>query len=475
MSGTEEINDAPMDVGVEITETERDPLVPPKKTMKRGVNGLQLMMMTYFSTCGGPFGIESAIEAAGPLYTLIGLVVIPLIWALPQALMAAELSLLFNTNGGNVVWVQGAFGDFVGWVNAYNNVGSTFSSMTLLVVLFVDYLPYQFSWWEAWLIKFGFIVIVTILNLVGLRFISRMSMLLAVLVVSPFVAMIIVTLVQGHEDWNSVLEQPPASYCNWALFCSTLIWAYGGYDSMGSLAGEVKGGKKTFVGGILGSFPLILINYFAPAYFGYLVNPHYNQWGSGYFTTIAYMLAEWLGIWTVVASTISSFGSFSTILATLARCIWVMAQTESKETIQQLPAFLSWSWQRHTGTIRPIAAIVFTGFVTSLMAILSFNTLVQIYLILRVVNLSCEYGALIRLRYTQPDTPRPFKVGGKLVAWLLPLPSLLLAGFAVFNAEWRVWAIGLTFNAFVIISYWVVFFIKKHTKSQHKVTDKINE
>lgn len=64
------------------------------------------MQITYFNTCGGPFGVEPAVEAAGPLWTLIALIVLPLFWSLPQAIMSAELSLLVNENGGNVVWVQ---------------------------------------------------------------------------------------------------------------------------------------------------------------------------------------------------------------------------------------------------------------------------------------------------------------------------------------------------------------------------------
>ena len=58
----------------------------------------------------------SAVAAGGPLLTLITIVGISIFWSLPQALMSAELSLMMEVNGGNVVWVQRAFGDFLGWV-----------------------------------------------------------------------------------------------------------------------------------------------------------------------------------------------------------------------------------------------------------------------------------------------------------------------------------------------------------------------
>lgn len=32
----------------------------------------QLILFTYFCTAGSPFGIESAVQAAGPMYTIAG-------------------------------------------------------------------------------------------------------------------------------------------------------------------------------------------------------------------------------------------------------------------------------------------------------------------------------------------------------------------------------------------------------------------
>jgi amino acid transporter len=79
------------------------------------------------------------------MLTIIALIVVPLVWSLPQALMSAELSLMIDENGGNVVWVQRAFGNFVGWMNAYNNLINSIMSLALLCQLFVTYLSYPFT------------------------------------------------------------------------------------------------------------------------------------------------------------------------------------------------------------------------------------------------------------------------------------------------------------------------------------------
>ena len=91
---------------------------------------------------------------------------------------------------------------------------------------------------------------------------------------------------------------------------------------------------------------------------------------------------------------------------------------------------------------------------TVLISAIPYNILVQIFLTIRVFNLACEYAALIRLRYTEPNTKRPFIVPGGLVgAWLLGVPSAILAGVCVATADWEAWAAGGIVNAFIGVSF----------------------
>ncbi len=81
---------------------------------------------------------------------------------------------------------------------------------------------------------------------------------------------------------------------------------------MGSMAGEVKGGRPTFLKGIIGSLPIIVANYFGPIMIGLPFSPNIQLWNSGWFTTLAQNIAPWLGGW-MVASSFIRF-SFSTML-----------------------------------------------------------------------------------------------------------------------------------------------------------------
>lgn len=81
---------------------------------RRVLGTLAFAAVAYFLTAGGPFGIEPAVIAAGPLPCFVVLGVLPLIWSLPQALVTAELASLIPDNGGYILWATDAFGDFAG-------------------------------------------------------------------------------------------------------------------------------------------------------------------------------------------------------------------------------------------------------------------------------------------------------------------------------------------------------------------------
>lgn len=55
----------------------------------------------------------------------------------------------------------------------------------------------------------------------------------------------------------------------------------------------MKGGTKTFFIGVLGAFPLILINYLFPVAIFYLPLPYYKDWDSDYFVLVAYKMNSW--------------------------------------------------------------------------------------------------------------------------------------------------------------------------------------
>jgi hypothetical protein len=52
---------------------------------------IPLAVMVFYSVSGGPFGVEASVRSAGNFYTLLGFLVMPLVWSLQEACMTAEL------------------------------------------------------------------------------------------------------------------------------------------------------------------------------------------------------------------------------------------------------------------------------------------------------------------------------------------------------------------------------------------------
>ena len=101
-----------------------------------------LVGVTFFAVCGGDYGLEDSVGAAGPALTLTGLLILPWVWSLPIALMTAELGSMIPEAGGYVMWINRAFGPGAAHMNAlWNLVSNTFDN-ALYPVMFVDYLRY---------------------------------------------------------------------------------------------------------------------------------------------------------------------------------------------------------------------------------------------------------------------------------------------------------------------------------------------
>jgi hypothetical protein len=100
------------------------------------------VVLVFYGVSGGPFGVEPAVAAGvsdrvalgfcdgfvfelqltgscalqGPLIALLGFIVLPIAWSIPEALITAELSTAFPEASGFVAWVTTAYGPFWGFM-----------------------------------------------------------------------------------------------------------------------------------------------------------------------------------------------------------------------------------------------------------------------------------------------------------------------------------------------------------------------
>jgi len=57
------------------------------RKLRRGVGTFSLVFILFFCTSGGPYTTETLIHSVGPGLGLLILVLVPLIWSLPEVLI----------------------------------------------------------------------------------------------------------------------------------------------------------------------------------------------------------------------------------------------------------------------------------------------------------------------------------------------------------------------------------------------------
>ena len=115
-----------------------------KPSKSKKLTLIPLIFLIYFEVAGGPFGEEPTVQAARPLLAILGFLIFPFIWSVPEALIIAELSTAFPDNGGFVIWADQAFGPFSGSLMGTWKFFSGVVNVAAFPVLCMDYLDKLF-------------------------------------------------------------------------------------------------------------------------------------------------------------------------------------------------------------------------------------------------------------------------------------------------------------------------------------------
>ena len=74
---------------------------PGVRSLKRAqVRVITVFFMIYILVSGGSFGIEDMVSSSGPGLTLLLLILLPIFWSMPMALIASELGSALPGEGG---------------------------------------------------------------------------------------------------------------------------------------------------------------------------------------------------------------------------------------------------------------------------------------------------------------------------------------------------------------------------------------
>src|SRR5262249_38945488 len=226
---------------------------------------LPLIGILYFTVSGGAFGLEDLVQATGPGLSLLLIVITPLIWSLPVALLVAELSSAIPEEGGYYRWVTRGLGRFWGFQEAWWIWMWTFVDMAIYPVLFVEYLH---NFWptmtatQQWGIKLGIIWSAAALNLRGARSVGRGAVISLGLVILPFAFLTAFGLFRmQHAPWAPFLTSEKSLPLTLGLGLSVVMWNYQGWDNISAFSGEVIRPAWTIPRALTFTLPLVMLSY----------------------------------------------------------------------------------------------------------------------------------------------------------------------------------------------------------------------
>ena len=297
-----------------------------------------IVFMLYCLVAAGAFGIEEMIPEAGPGMTLILLIIFPIIWAYPISNLVAECGAVLPSEGGVYVWVKEAFGEFWGFQAGWWGTVSTYITNGVYVALVAGYVSQMIPMSDiaAHAIKIGMILIFTIVNLMGLREVGKVSTILSVLILLAFALVAVVGLI----NWQTNPMEPmlPEDY---SIFDGVgggiciCIWMYCGYECISNMAGEVKN-PQVIPKGLMIAMPLVALTYVLPTLGGLACLPEgsWESWSTdggfdgqaiGYATVLTTYMGQAWGYVFLVIAIVSQCAIFNTYLASGSRGFFVLA------------------------------------------------------------------------------------------------------------------------------------------------------
>ncbi|XP_023516717.1 probable polyamine transporter At3g13620 [Cucurbita pepo subsp. pepo] len=408
------------------TTTPNSPIPAAKK-----LTLIPLIFLIYFEVAGGPYGEEPAVQAAGPLLAIIGFIVFPFIWSVPEALITAELSTAFPGNGGFVIWAQRAFGPFWGSLMGTWKILSGVINIAAYPVLCINYIqkiaPQLQSGWPRRTALLASSVVLAALNYIGLTIVGYVAVVLALLSILPFILMTLIAIpkIKPHR-WGNPGDKSIKT--DWNLYLNTLFWNLNFWDNVSTLAGEVEKPKKTFPIALFISVIITCLSYLIPllAVTG-AVDIQQSAWESGFHAQAAETLAgKWLKILLEIGACLSAIGLFEAQLSSSAYQILGMAE------IGILPKFFA---ARAKWFNTPWIGIVICTAISVGVSYLDFTDIVASANFMYSLGMLLEFSSFIWLRWKHSAMERPFKVPLELPGLIVMclVPSAFLVVLMVFT------------------------------------------
>lgn len=399
--------------------------MPSASTIKK-IRPLQLVAVIFFTVSGGPYGLEPLLTYAGQHGALLLLMLTPMVWDVPAIFTVLELNSMMPVEGGYYRWVKHALGTRMGFYEGWWTWLYTFVDLAIYPVLFVQYVSFFFPELASYKIPLCLFIIWSSagLNILGIVPVGRVSLLLGIAVLTPFLILVIAFFY--HHTGTFSLPSPSIkniAFPSLGMALYTVMWNCLGWDNITTYAEEVEKPVRSYLVSIFIAFALVLVVYFFTILVAQQSHINFTTLTDQGFPALGVLIGgRWLGILIAAGGMASTLGIYAAVLLSVSRVPKVMADDGL------LPVRLN---KLHPKFNTPYISIIICSLVVSLMVLWTFADLLIIDVTVYGAGLFLEYIALIKLRLKEPDTHRPFRVplniAGLCLMALLPLVVYCMA------------------------------------------------
>mmetsp|Transcript_16450 Transcript_16450/g.20877 ORF Transcript_16450/g.20877 Transcript_16450/m.20877 type:complete len:361 (+) Transcript_16450:689-1771(+) len=263
-------------------------------------------------------------------------------------------------------------------------------------------------------------VILAYLNYLGLEIVGKMSIVICIISMSPFIIMVLIGIPKvdpsrwfelpeegassGKAGWEDSGWLPLANVWGvlWRPLLNNLFWNLNSFDSGANFSGDTRDPGKNFPLGMFYGVILVGMSYFIPLVIAIgATDSLQSDWVDGYLAVAATQIGgRWLGAWTVFASGISNLALFQAEMTTDALEILGMAERG------MLPKIFATRSPHGTATYGILlGTIVIIG-----MSVADFRDIVEMLNFTYAISLLMEYAAFIKLRIAKKEVYRPYRV-----------------------------------------------------------------
>jgi APA family basic amino acid/polyamine antiporter len=282
--------------------------------------------------------------------------------------------------------------------------------------------PYDFVFTWAQPIAVLWLVVMTGVNYLGVRLGGAVQVFLTAIKIVSVAIVIGVAFFSAAPVGNAPDPIWPAAITGgvFSAFLAALaaaLWAYDGWEDLNLVGSEVQNPERNFPRALVGGVAVVALIYFLFSAACLKVLPFSSVAASAHIASdvVEHVAGRGAAAWITVAMVISAIGSMNSSVLSGARPTYAMARDG---------IFFRMVDGVHPKYRTPGRALIFQGVLASLMALTgTFEELTSLFIFAGWIFYGLAVVALFRMRYTEPDLPRPYRCWG--YPWV---PGIFVAG-----------------------------------------------